>query len=34
MIAHGGKIEIESQLGHGTKVSLYFTLKNKLDFNP
>ena len=24
MIAHGGKIEIESQLGRGTKVSLYF----------
>ena len=28
MIAHGGKIEIESQLGRGTKVSLYFPLKN------
>ena len=34
MIAHGGKIEIESQLGRGTKVSLYFPLKNTLDFNP
>jgi two-component system phosphate regulon sensor histidine kinase PhoR len=28
MLAHGGKIEIESQLGHGTKVSLYFPLKH------
>ena len=27
MIAHGGKVEIESQLGRGTKVSLYFPLK-------
>ncbi|MGV8058339.1 MAG: ATP-binding protein [Smithellaceae bacterium] len=26
MIAHGGKIEIESKLGHGTKVSLFFPL--------
>jgi two-component system phosphate regulon sensor histidine kinase PhoR len=34
MIAHGGKIEIESQLGRGTKVLLYFPLKNTLDFNP
>ncbi len=24
MIAHGGKMEIESRLGHGTKVSLFF----------
>jgi signal transduction histidine kinase len=24
MIAHGGKMEIESQLGRGTKVSLFF----------
>ncbi|MBN1470490.1 MAG: hypothetical protein JW925_01820 [Syntrophaceae bacterium] len=24
MIAHGGRMEIESQLGHGTKVSLFF----------
>ena len=28
MLAHGGKIEIESQLGRGTKVSLYFPLKH------
>jgi two-component system phosphate regulon sensor histidine kinase PhoR len=28
MQAHGGKIEIESQLGRGTKVSLYFPLKH------
>jgi len=28
MIAHGGKIEIESQLGRGTKVSLYFPLNH------
>ena len=28
MIAHGGKIEIESQLGRGTRVSLYFPLKH------
>ena len=28
MMAHGGKIEIESQLGRGTKVSLYFPLKH------
>jgi len=28
MIAHDGKIEIESQLGRGTKVSLYFPLKH------
>jgi two-component system phosphate regulon sensor histidine kinase PhoR len=27
MIAHGGRMEIESQLGRGTKVSLYFPLK-------
>ena len=26
MIAHGGKIEIESQLGRGTKVSLFFPM--------
>jgi two-component system, OmpR family, phosphate regulon sensor histidine kinase PhoR len=26
MIAHGGRMEIESQLGHGTKVSLFFPL--------
>ena len=26
MIAHGGKMEIESQLGHGTKVSLFFPI--------
>jgi two-component system phosphate regulon sensor histidine kinase PhoR len=26
MIAHGGKMEIESQLGRGTKVSLFFSL--------
>jgi two-component system phosphate regulon sensor histidine kinase PhoR len=28
MQAHGGKIEIESQLSRGTKVSLYFPLKH------
>ena len=28
MIAHGGKMEIESHLGQGTKVSLYFPLKH------
>ena len=28
MLAHGGKMEIESQLGQGTKVSLYFPLKH------
>ncbi len=28
MQAHGGKMEIESQLGSGTKVSLYFPLKH------
>jgi two-component system, OmpR family, phosphate regulon sensor histidine kinase PhoR len=28
MLAHGGKMEIESQLGLGTKVSLYFPLKH------
>jgi two-component system phosphate regulon sensor histidine kinase PhoR len=28
MLAHGGKMEIESQLGRGTKVSLYFPLKH------
>ena len=27
MIAQGGKIEIESQLGRGTKVSLFFQLQ-------
>ena len=27
MIAHGGKIEIESQLGRGTKVSLFFPIQ-------
>jgi len=27
MIAHGGKLEIESRLGRGTKVSLHFPLK-------
>ncbi len=27
MIAHGGRMEIESQLGKGTKVSLYFPMK-------
>ena len=26
MIAHGGKMEIESQLGSGTKVSLFFPM--------
>jgi two-component system phosphate regulon sensor histidine kinase PhoR len=26
MIAHGGRMEIESQLGHGTKVSLFFPI--------
>ena len=26
MIAHGGRMEIESRLGHGTKVSLFFPL--------
>ena len=26
MIAHGGRMEIESQLGRGTKVSLFFPL--------
>lgn len=29
MIAHGGKMEIESRLGHGTKVSLFFPRLNK-----
>jgi two-component system phosphate regulon sensor histidine kinase PhoR len=28
MIAHGGRMEIESQLGRGTKVSLYFPSKH------
>ncbi len=28
MIAHGGKMEIESRPGHGTKVSLFFPLSN------
>jgi two-component system phosphate regulon sensor histidine kinase PhoR len=28
MIAHGGRMEIESQLGKGTKVLLYFLLKH------
>jgi two-component system phosphate regulon sensor histidine kinase PhoR len=27
MIAHGGWLEIESRLGRGTKVSLFFPLK-------
>jgi two-component system phosphate regulon sensor histidine kinase PhoR len=27
MIAHGGKMEIESQLGRGTKVSLFFSVQ-------
>jgi two-component system phosphate regulon sensor histidine kinase PhoR len=27
MIAHGGKMEIESQLGRGTKVSLFFPMR-------
>lgn len=27
MLAHGGKMEIESQLGHGTTVSLFFPVK-------
>jgi two-component system phosphate regulon sensor histidine kinase PhoR len=27
MLAHSGKMEIESQLGRGTKISLYFPLK-------
>ena len=26
MIAHGGRMEIESQLGRGTKVSLFFPM--------
>jgi len=31
MLVHGGKMEIESQLGRGTKVSLFFpTQKNKV----
>lgn len=29
MTAHGGRLEIESQLGHGTKVSLYFPVKHR-----
>jgi two-component system, OmpR family, phosphate regulon sensor histidine kinase PhoR len=28
MLAHGGKMEIESQLGRGTKVSLWFPLRS------
>lgn len=28
MIAHSGKMEIESRIGHGTKVSLFFPLPN------
>jgi signal transduction histidine kinase len=28
MAAHGGRMEIESRLGSGTKVSLYFPLPN------
>jgi signal transduction histidine kinase len=28
MTAHGGRLEIESRLGSGTKVSLYFPLKH------
>lgn len=27
MMAHGGRMEIESQLGHGTKVSLFFPVQ-------
>jgi two-component system, OmpR family, phosphate regulon sensor histidine kinase PhoR len=27
MLAHGGNMEIESQLGHGTKVSLFFPIQ-------
>jgi signal transduction histidine kinase len=27
MLAHGGKMEIESQLGRGTKVSLFFPMR-------
>jgi two-component system phosphate regulon sensor histidine kinase PhoR len=27
MIAHGGRMEIESQLGRGTKVFLFFPLR-------
>jgi two-component system phosphate regulon sensor histidine kinase PhoR len=27
MLAHGGKMEIESQLAHGTKVLLFFPLQ-------
>ena len=30
MEAHGGKIEIESQVGEGTTVSLFFPLQNKV----
>jgi two-component system phosphate regulon sensor histidine kinase PhoR len=29
MIAHGGKMEIQSQPDKGTKVSLYFSLSEK-----
>lgn len=29
MLAHGGKMEIESQLGRGTKVSLFFPMQKK-----
>jgi two-component system, OmpR family, phosphate regulon sensor histidine kinase PhoR len=31
MIAHGGKMEIASQLGLGTKVSLFFPVAKKLN---
>jgi two-component system phosphate regulon sensor histidine kinase PhoR len=31
MIAHGGKMEIESRLGHGTKVSLFFPVKHSIN---
>jgi len=29
MLAHGGKMEIESQLGRGTKVSLFFPMRKR-----
>jgi two-component system phosphate regulon sensor histidine kinase PhoR len=28
LIAHGGRLEIESRFGRGTKVSLHFPLKH------